>query len=289
MFGYVKPYTPYLYIKDDTLYKAFYCGLCKSLGSSCGELSRFTLTYDLAFFSALTHNLAGEDVKINSERCVAHLVKKRPVVGCDGLTEFAACLNCVLAYYKVNDDVMDDGKGRIRLKLFGKGKRMADKKFPQMSKIVSECCAELNALEKAGCDGIDRVAEPSARMIAELSTLALGDKACAGTEKLFYYLGKWIYLIDALDDYDKDVKKGNYNVLYLFYGKVPTLKELLKTRGNDINFTFSELFAGIKQALEGCKFYFNHDLIDNVLIRGIPATTLNVLKKHTEVKDEKSL
>ena len=284
MFGYVKPYTPYLYIKDVTLYKAFYCGLCKAIGKSCGQTARFTLTYDLAFFSALIHNLAGEDVKINSERCVAHVIKKRPVAKYDRLNEFSAYLNCVLAYYKLYDDIVDDGNGKLKLRLFAKAKRRADKKYPEMSKIVSKRCGELRELEKANSDRLDMVCEPSARMIAELSALALGDKATENTDKLFYYLGKWIYLVDALDDYDKDVKKGNYNVLYLFYEKVPTVKELMKTRGEDINFTFSEIFAGLKQSLSSCKFYFNHDLIDNVILRGLPAVTLKILKKQVGEK-----
>ena len=79
MFGYIKPETPYLYIKDDTLYKALYCGVCKSIGGQCGQVARFALTYDVAFFSALTHNMAGEDVKIEPKRCVAHWIKKRPI------------------------------------------------------------------------------------------------------------------------------------------------------------------------------------------------------------------
>ena len=49
MFGYVTTDNPNLYIKDLGLYKALYCGLCKSIGATCGQMARLTLTYDLTF------------------------------------------------------------------------------------------------------------------------------------------------------------------------------------------------------------------------------------------------
>ena len=248
MFGYLKPDLPYLYIKDDTLYKAVYCGLCKSIGRECGQRARLALTYDVAFFSALVHNLAGEDVKIKSERCVAHWIKRRPVAQKDDLGDFSAYLNAVLAYYKLKDDVADENKGGLK------------------------------------CDSPDMVAEPFAKMLEELSSVALKDKSSAASKKLFDYVGKWIYLVDALDDYDKDVKKGNYNPLYYAFGQVKTVTEVVKNHGSDLNFVFSELFSGLKDGLNGCKFYFNHDLIDNVITRGIPSATVKILKKGTNAK-----
>ena len=61
MFGYLKPDNPYLYMKDDVLYRALYCGVCKSIGKNSGQLGRFTLTYDIAFMSAICHNILGKD------------------------------------------------------------------------------------------------------------------------------------------------------------------------------------------------------------------------------------
>lgn len=63
MFGYISPDRPYLFIKDETLYKALYCGVCKSIGAECGQMARSALTYDMAFMSALLHNIRGDDVK----------------------------------------------------------------------------------------------------------------------------------------------------------------------------------------------------------------------------------
>lgn len=71
MFGYISPDTPYLFKKDEILYKALYCGLCKGIGAGCGQVARTALQYDMAFASALVHNIRGEDVKIK-RRAVRH-------------------------------------------------------------------------------------------------------------------------------------------------------------------------------------------------------------------------
>ena len=62
MFGYIQPDSPYLFKKDEKLYQALYCGLCKSIGAGCGQMARTALTYDMAFMSALIHNIRHVDV-----------------------------------------------------------------------------------------------------------------------------------------------------------------------------------------------------------------------------------
>lgn len=285
MFGYVKPDNPYLYMKDDTLYRALYCGVCKSIGKNCGQRARFGLTYDIACFSALVHNLAGEDVEIKKSRCIAHAVVPRPMAKRDRLTDICAHINVALAYYKIKDDIADGDGGRVKILFFRKGKKRTDKKYPEISRIIEDRYGRLSALEKEKCPSVDMVSEPFSDMMVELSRFALGDKKTVSTDKLFYFLGKWIYLIDALDDYEKDVKGKKYNPLYYSYGELSTVKELLEKHGKDLSFAFSDIFAGLKQAIGGCEFAFNHDLIDNIMIRGIPATTLKILKNG--VKDER--
>ena len=285
MFGYVKPYTPYLYIKDDTLYKALYCGVCKGIRKTCGQRARFGLTFDIATFSAIVHNLAGKDVTIKKGRCVAHAIIPRPMAGVDGLTELCAYINVALCYHKIKDDIRDGDGGRVKLLFFGKGMKRADKKYPEISRIITECYGKLTALEDKKCSSLDEVSEPFSEMMLRLGGFALKEKSDENSEKLFYFLGKWIYLIDALDDYEKDVKDGKYNPLFFSFGEIPTVKELKEKNGKELSFAFSDIFAGLKDAIGGCKFYFNHDLIDNVILKGIPEITLSILKKGS--KDER--
>mgnify|MGYP001152181889 CR=1 FL=1 len=138
MFGYVKPDLPYLYLKDDKLYKALYCGVCKSIGKTCGQKARLSLTYDIAFLSAFAHNLCGKDVTIKKEHCIVHPLISRPMASRDEITETMACVNVALAYFKVQDDISDEGKGKLKRLLLSSGYKAACKKDKRIAEIVRD-------------------------------------------------------------------------------------------------------------------------------------------------------
>ena len=83
MFGYVRTDTPYLYIKDETLYRAMYCGVCKGIAQVCGHTARMGLSYDVTFLSVILHNLRGEDVKIEKQHCFTHCIRSRQMAEVD--------------------------------------------------------------------------------------------------------------------------------------------------------------------------------------------------------------
>lgn len=278
MFGYIKPNNPYLYLKDETLYKALYCGVCKSIGKTCGQRARFTLSYDMAFLSAITHNILGKDIIINKERCVAHQIKKRPISQPDDISCMVACINVILAYYKVKDDIFDEKKGGFKSSFITKGYKKAKKLYPNIDDIVKSGYEKLLVLEKQNTDSIDIVSDCFAKMMQDISSQIFKEYKTEYTEGLFYALGKWVYLIDALDDYDKDVKKGNFNVLYNAYKK-PDYKTLINESKEDICFIFNGIFSQIINNYNNVKTKYNTDLVVNILTRGIPSMTNQILKK----------
>ncbi|MDE7083426.1 MAG: hypothetical protein K2O89_06980 [Clostridia bacterium] len=272
MFGYINPDSPYLFKKDETLYKALYCGLCKSIGVGCGQTARSALTYDMAFTSALVHNIRGEDVKIEKRRCAIHWLRRRPIAAVDETTVALGCVNTVLAYYKLCDDKADGEKRGVLRHLYKSGFKRAVKRFPQIKEIVSRETLRQSELEKAGCAVVDEAADPTAQMMQDISSCILGEYSTPYTQKLFYALGKWVYLADALDDYDKDVKKGRYNALYGSC-KIANKKAAIEKCGEEWKFIFNSMFADMRESLANIKFYFNHDLTDNIVLRGIPLKT----------------
>lgn len=277
MFGYIQPDAPYLFKKDEKLYQALYCGLCKSIGKGCGQCARTALTYDMAFMSALVHNIKQEDVIIKKVRCAIHWLKRRPVALVDDTTVLMGCINTALAYYKLCDDKADGDKKGIFRHLYKKGLKRAAKKHKAAVEMVREFTAKQSELEKAGCAVIDMACEPTAELMKKLSAYALGEYSTPETEALFYDLGKWVYLADALDDYDKDVKKGRYNVLYNAF-KIPCKTDAVRENARELNFLFDSLFADMRINLSGIKFHFNHDLTDNIILRGIPLKTRRLIQ-----------
>ncbi len=288
MFGYICPDAPYLFKKDEILYKSLYCGLCKSIGKGCGQRARSALTYDMAFVSALVHNIKGADVKIERARCALHLIKKRPIARPDDLSVSVGCVNTALAYFKLCDDKADgDARGVLR-HMYKKGYKRALKSHPAIAEMIGEQTKALAELEKNNCAIIDEACEPTAVMMKQLSDYLLGEYANEYTGKLFYALGKWVYLIDALDDYDKDVKKKRFNVLYNVYGEKTRCAAVEKGK-SELEFIFDCMFADMRQSLGNIKFHFNHDLTDNIILRGIPLKTRAIFYgncKHSKGADD---
>lgn len=290
MFGYVRADTPYLYIKDDILYRAMYCGVCKGIAKTCGHAARMGLSYDVTFLSVILHNIAGIDVKIEKQHCFTHCIRSRQMAEVDELTCKLGALNTVLAYYKYTDDIEDGDGGRGKRLWFKKGFKRAKAKYPEIERIVRENLAEQARAEKAKTDSLNRAADATANMLSEFSAYVLEDKATEHTRELFYLVGKWIYTIDALDDYDKDVKKSAYNPFIEAY-RAPSKEALLKGEAREeIEELFRSIFLGVGENLSKISFRFNRDLSDNILLRGLPATTKRVMSgcNGKGCKDKKS-
>ena len=110
--------------------------------------------------------------------------------------------------------------------------------------------------------------------------MILEDKATQETRDLFYAIGKWIYLIDALDDYDKDKKKGAYNPFVLHYQKACKEELIQGEEGKEVQFAFHAIFFDIRENLSKMQFPFNRDLTDNILLRGLPMVTKQVMMEN---------
>lgn len=272
MFGYIQPDNPYLFIKDEKLYQASYCGMCKSIGKACGNMPKAALTYDVAFMSCLLHNIANCDMVVQKRRCALHILKRRPMAKSDDISLTLGCLNTVLAYFKLLDDKVDGDKKGAFAFIFKQGYKKAIKSHPELSQIISQYIESQREIEKRGSAIIEEACEPSAKMMKAASAYVLGEHSTEHTDALIYDIGKWIYLADALDDYDKDVKKGRYNVLFNAF-KARTKSEAVEQNKEEIDFIFNSLFADMRYHLSNIRFHFNHDLTDNIILRGIPLKT----------------
>lgn len=278
MFGYVKTDFPNMYVKDVVLYKAMYCGLCKGIGKTCGQKARLLLNYDLTFLSVFAHNILDTDVKIEKQRCIIHHIKKRPVAIPDKITERIACLNVILAHHKLNDDVLDSGKGRFKRAIFNASYKRAKKLEPKFDEIVKARYSELINYEKTNGESIDISADFFGRMMQEIVVELLGEICTENINKLSYNLGKWIYLIDALDDFDKDKKKGNYNVFVNSYPNVQNKESLIKENGKSLFLIFGSILNDIEVLAKQLEYKFNHDLINNILMFGLKSQTKQVME-----------
>lgn len=212
MFGYVTVLEPELKVKDYQKYKAYYCGLCQQLKKQYGSLGQMTLTYDMTFAIIFLTSLYEKEPAAKKSRCKVHPLKKQATLG-NVFTEYAADMNLILSYYHLEDDWKDEKKwsSRIAAGMLQKKVRKAIRKYPRQSQAIHRELKSLAACEKENRMEPDEPAGCFGRLMAELLVYQK-DHWEERVRALGFYLGKFIYLMDAYEDLEKDEKGGKYNL-----------------------------------------------------------------------------
>lgn len=294
MFGYVRPCKPELKMKEFEIYQSVYCGLCKQLGRSYGYFSRFTLNYDFAFLAMLDMALDDALPRIERQKCFANPLKRKNCCLENPSLEFSAGVALIMLYYKVRDDIADGGfKEKLRSYLilpFVRGARKkAARKLPEIDRIMKESADKQAALEKAGCQNVDEAAHPSAEFLSRIcKVMARDERQKRILERFGYLLGRWIYLIDALDDMEEDLEKGNYNPFLaanqIKAGETEKIKEVAEKAKGSLNLTTAEIGAAY-ELLELNRF---RPIFNNVIYLGF-ADTMNQIRTKRSKQHERSL
>lgn len=219
MFGYVTAFEPELKVKDFRKYKAYYCGLCQTLKERHGSLGQITLTYDMTFLIILLTSLYESETKGSMHCCKIHPLKKQMMLQ-NEMTEYAADMNMILTYYHLKDDWMDEKKvsGFVGTCAFRHKMKSIIQKYPRQCKVIQKELRNLSAYEKQKVTEIDKPAGCFGRLMEELFVYK---KDCweHRLRGIGFFLGKYIYIMEAYEDLEKDIKKGSYNPLKELSGK----------------------------------------------------------------------
>lgn len=229
MFGYVKPVYSELLVREHEFYRATYCGICRAMKKHTGKLSNISLSYDSVFL-ALVRMLFIEDSEFRAEnkRCIAHPLKKRKMLSENPALEYTARAFAILAYYKMRDDVSDEGIGRRMLiaparPILKGGVKKA--KIASLEEIVRTKLDEINRLEDLRCASVDEPAHLFGELLGEIFAYELSGSDRLVLYECGYHLGKFIYAADAAEDYDGDLEEGKYNPYVLMYEGKPLTDE----------------------------------------------------------------
>jgi len=256
LFGYVRICKPRLTCGSYELYRGAYCSLCKALGRRYGPFARLTLNYDMAFYALLALASDEDECEFTPGRCSFNPAKK--CLRCRAASlDFAADVSMLLAYYAWRDKLEDGSFWEKLLWLlpglfFLRAGRKAAKRAPEADRIVKIAVTAQRLIERgAGEASIDACAHPSAHALGSLCAL-LDERLY----RLGYLLGRWVYLIDAADDYAGDVKRGRFNAFYLCKDSDPW--EALAATAAEIERSWGEL---------GPIRY--HSIFENILTLGL--------------------
>ncbi|MCR4922861.1 MAG: DUF5685 family protein [Lachnospiraceae bacterium] len=211
MFGYVVADRPELKLKELYEYKSYYCGLCNVLKEKYSIKGQLTLSYDMTFVILLLSSLYEPSENRYQARCLIHPLEKHAVTK-NEFTEYVSDMNILMTYYKCIDDWKDEKKfsGLTMARALNKSVNEIKNRYPKKVRAVKKHLKEIWEYEKRGEGSIDLPAGAFGNIMAEIVSYK-EDEWEALLRNMGFYLGKFIYILDAYDDMEEDRKKGNYN------------------------------------------------------------------------------
>ena len=280
MFGYVVIDKPNILIKDYQTYRSYYCGLCKAIGKNSGTLMRFSLNYDIVLLALLGHNYEETEPEFIDGRCVVHpFGKKLNYVKRNSILDKITDINTLLGYYKLVDDVIDEGKHRAVKNMFAPKYKKAKKRMPEFDKALSTGYERLRKEEKDNAPL--RVLAEAFGIMLSASGDALTDKCDKLLREFLFYIGQWVYVIDAFDDIKKDDKEHNFNP---FLSKYKGEDGMIDIDGADRE-ARSVCFDCIDRVIEcynKMKITVSEGPLSNIVYKGLAQRTEFVLSKRGE-------
>ncbi|MCI8434275.1 MAG: hypothetical protein HFH83_13995 [Lachnospiraceae bacterium] len=228
MFGYIIINKAEMKFKEFDVYHSFYCGICRELKRKYGISGQLSLSYDMTFLAILLTGLYEPETEQSSCKCIAHPFENHETRR-NIFTEYAADMNALFAYYKCRDDWEDERKlwkliyGRL---LEGKAGKQLHAYSEKLRKIALTM-QNFSEAEQAENTDIDTLAGLFGKVMAEIVT-PREDEWSENLRALGFFLGKFIYLCDAYEDVEKDIKKGTFNPLKRRY-ECPDFEEECKT------------------------------------------------------------
>ena len=230
----------------------------------------------MTFYNVLIHSLANLDVKFERKLCVYN-GKKKVVVSTDELSKKMADIAVMLVYYNAEDDVTDGKKSRILIKWrLSARKRKAAKRLPEIDEMMKKSFSSLNALEKQKCDSIDRVADTFATLMRDITRSLI--KTDDVIDTFTYNLGRLVYLLDAVDDVEKDRKKNRYNPLLLNYGECTSKQDYLVKNADELSFLLKSTYNKMVGSYNAMNIVKYEGVLSNTVYLGIKMQMERLLK-----------
>lgn len=275
MFGYIIINKPELKVREYNEYMAYYCGLCRALKEKYGIKGQISLSYDLTFLALFLTGLYETETKEVPCKCVLHPFEKR----CrkeNALLEYTADMNILLTYFKCRDDWKDEKKAARAAygASLGRAFKKLEKRYPEKIKRIHSQFEILDQAEKNGIDDINFLSGSFGKILAEIF-LYREDEWKDSVKRMGIMLGRFIYILDAYEDLEKDLKKGSFNPFWKKYEN-PGFDEWIR----DI---LTLAAASCAEEFEKLPILENADIMRNILYSGI-WTRYEMVISHKEKK-----
>ncbi len=295
LFGYITPYKGELKVREYEIFKAYYCGLCKSLGKEFNHFTRLGLNYDLNFLALLLSSLKDEKEKTVYESCIANPFKKKKIIRHNDCLQYTSYISIVLVYFKLLDDWKDEKsiKSLFAVLPYIIPVRKAKKVLSNKYNFIKKQLDKLTQLEKNNCSIIDESADSFGKLMEQIAVppFITDENTRRVLKWLGYNLGRWIYILDAFNDIDEDIKKHNYNPILLQYNYKSTEKvvDFYKRIKKELEFTLTFTLENIAKSFELLNVKHNRAILDNIIYMGARNKMEEIFNKREVLNHEKSI
>ena len=211
MFGYIIINKGELKFKEFDVYQGYYCGLCRVLKEKYGIKGQMTLSYDMTFLAMLLSDLYEPELTRGTTKCIVHPFEKHPTIRTE-FTEYAADMNILLTYYKCLDDWNDDRKADRKLladMLCGPVCKIRNK-YPEKADLIRRTLDEMSEKEKQKVRDVDEMSALFGEILGTIFSYR-DDEWADELYTIGNNLGRFIYIMDAYEDIEDDIKKNRYN------------------------------------------------------------------------------
>jgi len=278
MFGYIVINKAEMKFKDYDMYHSYYCGLCKRLKECYGRRGQMTLSYDMTFLIVLLTGLYEPETKLDVVNCIAHPFEKH-AARTNEYSDYAASMNLILTFYKCKDDWNDERKKKSYavMKALNTKMKEINRQYPEKISLVSENLQKLSILEAKNEQNIDLMAGLFGEIMAELFAYR-HDEWESSLRKIGFFLGKFVYLMDAYEDVEKDIETGNYNPFKQAFMENEHFAE-------DIRSLLTLMMAECSREFEKLPILLHADILRNILYSGVWQKYVLVTEKRNNPKE----
>lgn len=255
MYGYIVVNQDELRGRELKEYRRFYCGLCHALKTRYGLLGQCSVNYDSTFLAVLLSSLYDQKTNRELKRCIVHPFLPQEFLENDAIS-YAADMNVVLTYLKCRDDWNDEQKiiRHCYGRLLGAGAKKLSETYEEKIRNIFRAMRQFTKNEgearlaaagrqqgkpfvsrkdnpgevtvrkgsfgtKTPAETLDSLAAAFGAVMSEVFAYR-HDEWEQTLREVGFHMGKYIYVLDAWDDFGKDKKKGNFNPLFAMERKI---------------------------------------------------------------------
>lgn len=262
MIGYINLNRGKLTGEEEEICQSYYCGLCRSLRKECGNKGHVIVNRDITFLILLLSGLYESEETVEEFVCPIHPTRKQ-LQRVNEITGYAAHMNILLAEQGLIEGRIEEQiSKKTRSSLLQKESARISEAYPRQAAAIRQYMEKEELFNQCDEKNIDVAAGLRGEMLGELFVWKQ-DEWCDELKNMGFYMGKFIYLMKAYENLERDERRNLYN-------PVSCIK---KTHERDYEMICRQMMTSMIseciRSFERLPILMHADVLRNILYTGI--------------------